>query len=91
MEERVKSLLLYELEGKRKVPALQEKIIWQKVFMLLLDTIEGIEYSDNTAVEDSRDLKIEIMILGEEKLMDENYEKGIHGIRLEGYDKRLLM
>ena len=54
----------------------------ESVYSAAWNTVEGIEVKGSIAEEDPGDLKIEILILGDERLMDENYEKGIHGLKL---------
>jgi len=55
----------------------------ESVYVAAQRTIEDTRYGGGITEDDLDDLKIEIIILGDEKLLDEGYEKGIHGLRVE--------
>jgi len=55
----------------------------ESVYVATQRTIEDTRYGGGITEDDLSDLKIEIIILGDEKLLDEGYEKGIHGLRVE--------
>jgi AMMECR1 domain-containing protein len=59
----------------------------ESVYVATQRTIEDIRYGGGITEDDLDDLKIEIIILGDEKELDDGYEKGIHGIRVEKGDK----
>ena len=58
----------------------------ESVYVATLRTIEDQRFDGGITEDDLKDLKIEIIILGDEKELDENYEKGIHGLRIEKGD-----
>jgi len=61
----------------------KEENLAKSVYIATQRTIQDTRY-DGSITETHLDrLKIEIFIIGEEKILDEGYEKGIHGIRLE--------
>jgi len=55
----------------------------ESIYVATLRTIEDARFDGGITEDDLGDLKIEIIILGDEKKLDENYEKGIHGLRIE--------
>jgi AMMECR1 domain-containing protein len=55
----------------------------ESVYVATQRTIEDTRYGGGITEDDLSDLKIEIIILGDEKLLDGGYEKGIHGLRVE--------
>jgi AMMECR1 domain-containing protein len=55
----------------------------ESIYIATQRTIEDTRYGGGITEDDLDDLKIEIIILGDEKELDEGYEKGIHGIRVE--------
>ena len=59
----------------------------ESVYVATQRTIEDTRYGGGITEDDLDDLKIEIFILGDEKELDDGYEKGIHGIRVEKGDK----
>jgi len=58
----------------------------ESVYVATLRTIEDTRFEGGIIEGDLKDLKIEIIILGDEKKLDEYYEKGIHGLRIEKGD-----
>lgn len=59
----------------------------ESVYVATLRTIEDTRFDGGITEGDLKDLKIEIIILGDEKKLDEYYEKGIHGLGIEKGDK----
>ncbi len=56
----------------------------RSVYVASQRTIEDTRYDGSITEENLSDLKIEILIFGDEKELDkEDYEKGIHGLRIE--------
>lgn len=75
--------IIFRIGGKKKGNGSEKNDnLAESVYFASLNTIEDIVYNENIAEKDTWDLKIEILIPGDEKLLDENYEKGIHGLRL---------
>jgi len=59
----------------------------ESIYIATKRTIEDTRYGGGITEDDLNDLKIEIIILGDEKELDDGYEKGIHGIRVEKGEK----
>ncbi len=60
----------------------------RSIYVATQRTIEDARYDGSIIEENLKDLKIEILIFGNEKELDKNeYEKGIHGLRLEKDNK----
>ncbi len=61
----------------------REDNLAETVYIATMRTIEDKRYDGGITEDDLADLKIEIIIIGDEKILDSDYEKGIHGLRLE--------
>jgi len=74
----------FRVNGRKKGSySARKNNLAESVYIAALRTIEDQRYDGGITVEDLKDLRIEIIILGDEKKLDENYEKGIHGLRVE--------
>ncbi len=73
----------FGLEGCKKGSySARKNNLAESVYVAALRTIEDARFGGITE-DDIDDLKIEIIILGDEKKLDGGYEKGIHGLRIE--------
>lgn len=79
-----KVFISFHLKGNKKGSfSAKEDNLARSVYSASQKTIEDERYGGSITEEDFYGLMIEIYILGEEKLFDEGYEKGIHGVRIE--------
>lgn len=74
---------VFRIGGEKKGSSFAKKDnLEESVYAAAWRTIEDAVNNESITENDSGDLKIEVVILGDEKLLDENYERGIHGLRL---------
>ncbi len=77
----------FDLEGQKKGSySARKDNLAESVYVATQRTIEDLRFGGITE-DDADNLKIEVIILGDEKKLDDGYEKGIHGIRIENGDK----
>ncbi len=77
----------FRVNGKKKGSySARKNNLAESVYVATQRTIEDTRFNGGITEEDLKDLKVEIIIFGEEKKLDENYEKGIHGLRVEKGD-----
>ena len=77
----------FRINGKKKGSySARKNNLAESVYVATQRTIEDIRFDGGITEEDLKDLKVEIIIFGDEKKLDENYEKGIHGLRVEKGD-----
>jgi AMMECR1 domain-containing protein len=76
----------FDLEGAKKGSySARKDNLAESVYVAALRTIEDDRFGGITE-DDAGNLKIEVIILGDEKKLDKGYEKGIHGLRIENGD-----
>ncbi|GAI25297.1 unnamed protein product, partial [marine sediment metagenome] len=74
----------FRINGDKKGSAVAvENNLAKSVYKAALRALEDQRYKGSITENDLKDLKIEIKIFGDEKILDQYYEKGIHGLRLE--------
>jgi len=74
----------FRVKGDKKGSySAREDNLARSVYTAARRTVEDDRFEGSITQEDLYDLKIEVFILGEEIAFDDNYEKGIHGVRLE--------
>ena len=61
----------------------KEENLAKTIYVATQSTIQDARYDGSITEEHLDHLKIEVFIIGEEKVLDTGYEKGVHGIRLE--------
>jgi len=61
----------------------KEKNLAKSVYIATQRTIQDARYDGSITETQLGHLKIEVFIIGEEKVLDTGYEKGVYGIRLE--------
>ncbi|MBA7508113.1 hypothetical protein ES705_00033 [subsurface metagenome] len=77
----------FRINGRKKGSySARKNNLAESVYVATQRTIEDIRFDGGITEEDLKDLKVEIIIFGDEKKLDENYEKGIHGLRVEKGD-----
>ena len=78
----------FRVNGRKKGSySARKNNLAESVYIATIRTIEDQRYDGGITEDNLKDLKIEIIILGDGKKFDENYEKGIHGLRIEKGDK----
>lgn len=78
----------FRVDGKKKGSwSARKNNLAETVYVAALRTAQDRRYSGAIKKEDIPDLKIEIFVLGELMLLDDGYEPGIHGIRIEKGNK----
>jgi len=74
----------FRINGRKKGSySAQKNNLAESVYEATLRTVEDQRYDGGITKNILKDLKIEIIILGDEKELDSKYEKGIHGLRID--------